>query len=187
MQHRVVGTVVGHTVVDGRAALLVSATDPFASPGPATAMPDSSVATSAIAVLDTAGRWHPDYAADVLDALDRSGATSTNSERFADWASRATGQQHTPVPFGRAVLTVRQHGPTRVFSLESGRRTFTITADNDATSVIVAEVDTTGRPLPGSTRTVPGGPADGLAWATTTGTAQFGLPSPPAYTPAASR
>lgn len=88
----------GSGLVDAGGA--VAAADPFART-------DREVATDAAEALGTIGRWHADFAADVLDALARSGADSTESRRFHEWVADATGRTYAPVPFGRVVVALR--------------------------------------------------------------------------------
>lgn len=142
--------------VASAAARYVAATDPM------THAPQE-LALAAADALDTVGRWHPDFATDVLDALDASGASSTESEAFCDWVSRTGGIDHQPVPFGRVVVSRSASGSGTTVWVDAGRSRFHV-RERDGGIVEVVPVGADGRPRVAGPHVVDGGLADGIAY-----------------------
>ncbi|AXV10175.1 hypothetical protein DVS28_b0435 (plasmid) [Euzebya pacifica] len=120
------------------------------------------LALSAAEALDTVGRWHPDFATDVLDALDASGAASTESKEFCEWVSRTGGIDHRPVPFGRVALSRSTNGSAVTVWVDAGRNRFRVQERPGGVAEVVP-VSRDGVPHVAAVHVVNGGLADGIA------------------------
>lgn len=121
------------------------------------------VALGAAAALDTIGRWHRDHAADVLEALEASGASSTDSEEFCGWVSRTAGIEHQPVPFGRVVVSRSPSDSGSTVWVDAGSNRFRV-REQDGGVVEVVPVGPDGRPRVAGAHVVDGDLAEGIAY-----------------------